>query len=241
MITIKRSIEADLGTRVTVWDLADSASVADLAVLLGEQLRDEAVPSPPAGEQRPLWFTRPIEPVGAAGNSAVALRPDGELNIPALESAIGVLMARHVPLHRGCPSGEIPVRPGARGTTPRLREIDARHLDDPQLTSLLERAAGESFDPAHGPLFRICLYRRAAGAVVLVTAHRTVTDLTSMTALVRELEVLYAEQAGGESAPPPEPGGVQRDLVRRYRWVRGSRVPGPVVQRADFPMCLSGR
>ena len=242
--SIRHSIEADLGAHVTVSDLVHSTSLADLAILVDEQVRADVAPwqieVPLSRGQRSPWLPHEIEP-GSAGHSiAVALRLRGEVDIPALECALDALVARHASLRKAFPSvGDEPARPVAAWARTWLRENDASDLDDSQLTKWLECAAHEPFDGARGPLLRVHLYRRAADeTVVLVVAHHIVTDFWSMTTLVHELEMLYAGQTGGTSAPPPELAVTQGSFVRLYRWVSGSRMSVHAALSPDPLVCL---
>lgn len=180
--------------------------------------------------QRSVWFLPDIEASTAAHSTAVALRLRGDLDVAALDCALRVLVARHATDGVTFPPcdedrDEDPAPPTAKWAGARLLQDDARDLDDAELTELLEHAAHEPFDLARGPLLRIHLYRRARQEmVVLVVAHRVITDAWPMTTLIRELETLYSEQAAGQTgAPPPGPRVTCGDSVRLYRWVSGSR------------------
>lgn len=93
----------------------------------------------------------------------------------------------------------------------------------------VEYAPHEPFDLARGPLPRVGLYRQdARDVVILVVAHRVVTDACPMTALIGDLEALYRERAGERSgAAAARPGVTCRDSVRLYRWLSGSQRPAP--------------
>ena len=219
VIGIQNSIEADLGAPVTVSELADAGSLADLAVRLSEQVgadkTSRCIEAPVSYGQRSLWFLHELEPYSAAHNIAVALRLRGHLDAAALERALGALVARHDSLRTTFTAhdGE-PVRRIAGAAGAWLRETDASGLDDAQFAGRLGEAAREPFDLARGPLLRIHLYRRAAGeTVVLLVAHHIITDFWSMTTLVRELECLYSARAGGPPASLPEPADRYGDFV----------------------------
>jgi hypothetical protein len=62
-----------------------------------------------------------------------------------------------------------------------------------------------------------------SSAVVVVLACYEDADVWSMTTLIRELEVLYAERAGDAADALPRAVGRSRDPIRLYRWVGGDR------------------
>ena len=98
-----------------------------------------------------------------------------------------------------------------------------------KLAEVLEYAAHEPFDLTRGPLLRVGLYRQdARDIVVLVVAHRVVTDACPMAALICDLEVLYRERvrerAGASAAGL---GFTCGDSIRLYRWLSGSRRSAP--------------
>ena len=160
----------------------------------------------------PAWITGGLEAGTAAQSTAVALRLRGDLDESALEGALQALAARFT----------------RRGAALPLHLDEARHVAAAKLAEVLEYAAHEPFDLACGPPLRVGLYQDARDVVVLVVAHRVVTDACPMTALIRDLEALYRERVGSrEGAPAAGPGVTCGDSVRLYRWVSGSRRPAP--------------
>lgn len=162
---------------------------------------------PGARGPHPAWLTCDLEAGSAAQSTAVAMRLRGDLDGPALECALQALAARFT-------------SPGA---------AVAVHLDEvagAKLANGLEYAAHEPFDLARGPLLRVSLYRQdARDVVILVVAHRVVTDACPMTALIRELEALYRERAGERAGAAAGPGVTCGDSVRLYRWAGRSQRP----------------
>jgi hypothetical protein len=182
----------------------------DTAVLPRGIRAEQRIPG--ARAPHPAWFTGGLEAGTAAQSTAVALRLRGDLDESALEGALRALAARFT----------------SRGATIPLQLDEARDVAAAKLAEVLDYAAHEPFDLARGPL-RVRLYRQdARDVVVLVVAHRVVTDACPMTALIGDLEALYRERVGGRAgAPAAGPGVTCGDSVRLYRWVSGSRRPAP--------------
>jgi hypothetical protein len=170
------------------------------------------------------WLLREIEQGAAAHCIAAMARFPGKPDIPALKYVLRALGTRHATLRMTFPPGGGPAKRSARIAEACLREDDARDVDDIQLAKWLEYAAQEPFDLARGPRLRIHVCGGGADeTVVLVVAHHFIVDVWLMTTLVRELETLYIERAGGMPAPLPEPGAGDKELDRLYRWVGGTR------------------
>jgi acyl-CoA synthetase (AMP-forming)/AMP-acid ligase II len=225
---IQHSIAADLGVHLTAPELAHTAGIRDLAILLDELLAIVAAspqPDIPAlAEERSLWFLREIRPGTAEHSFAIALRLRGELDIRALDRAVDSLVAQQARVNPAYTTADVAPIQCTAGTVARawLRDGDVGNASDDELAAHLDGAAREPFDLARGPLLRIHLYRRASReTVLLVVAHRVIADFWSLTTFARELEMLCAEQTRGTAAALPEP----TDFVRHYSWISGSRVP----------------
>src|SRR5215216_5490248 len=57
--------------------------------------RGDGSPAPLSFAQQRLWFLHQLDPESSLYNCASAVRLDGELNVPALEGAVGEIVARH--------------------------------------------------------------------------------------------------------------------------------------------------
>jgi hypothetical protein len=172
--------------------------------------------------QRSLWFLHEKAPGTAQHCIAFALRFNCELDISALEHALDALMARQGVFRATLLPGDGGPDPRTTGSTRALlQEHDVGDVDDARLTEWLKDTAHDLSDLARESLLRIHLCRRMSGeTVVLVVVHHSVADFWSITTLVRELEMLYSKQVGGQSVPLPE----LADFVRQYSWVGGARV-----------------
>jgi Condensation domain len=180
-----------------------------------------------SGEQgggRSRWLVREIG-TGTSTQCVVAsARFPGRPDITALRCALHVLADRHAALRMIFPPAVEPAKRAVRMAQLCLREATAGDLDDDQLAMWAGYVAREPFDLARGPRLRIHVYRMSAQEVaILVVGHHFIVDVWSMTTLVRELGVVYAERAGHmlPALARSTPGG--EELVRLYRWVGGTR------------------
>jgi len=183
--------------------------------------------------RRTLWFLREIALGATEYCIAVALCYRGELNVAALEFATNVLLGRRGIFCVTPAAGDAAPSQQITGTaTALVQEHDAGDLDDARLAERLEQSVSDLFDlPCVSPL-QIHLYQRISGeTVILVVVHQSVADLWSITAFIRELEMLYSELAGGQPAPVPE----LASLTRYYSWVDGSRVSANASLDTDPP------
>jgi len=160
--------------------------------------------------QQRLWFLNELRPGDPAYNSELPLRLVGPLNVPALTSALQVLLRRHESLRttfdevdgKGIqivhPARELP-----------LPVVDLSLPSGPgphELDRVLSEEFSKPFDLRRGPLIRALLVRLSDSEhVLLLTAHHIVTDGWSMGVLQEELGVLYDAALRGEQAvlPPP--------------------------------------
>ncbi len=148
---------------------------------------------PASLNQHRLWLLDQLAPGGATYNIAWVVRLEGDLDRPALEAALGLLVARHESLrtHFTAVDGEprqviVPPAPVRLGTAASVAEV-----------------AREPFDLATGPLTRFVLLADGRLAVVV---HHAVADGWSFGLLFAELATAYAAYATGtEPDLPPVP------------------------------------
>ena len=180
------------------------------------------------------WLLREIDPGAAQHRIAVALRHHGELDISALEHAARALLARRGIFCVNPASSDGTSNPPITddATTALVEEHDAGDLDDTWFTEQLERPDDDTFDLPCGAPLRVRVYHRISGeTVILVVVHQSVVDFWSITPFIRELEALYSEVTGGQSAPVPEFAA----FTRYYTWVDGSRVSTHAALDRDKP------
>jgi amino acid adenylation domain-containing protein/non-ribosomal peptide synthase protein (TIGR01720 family) len=215
--TVARVREA-FGVELTVRALFEAPTVAALAERVEALARENRPLLPPAVpvarggalplsfSQERLWFLDRLQPGLATYNMPTALRLSGELDVPALERALGEVVRRHESLrtHFGERDGAaVQVIAPFRGFA--LAVDDLSGAGEDEVRRRAEEDGARPFDLARGPLFRARLLRLgAAEHVLLICVHHVVSDGWSMGVLFRELSALYAAYREGREPTLPE-------------------------------------
>jgi len=142
--------------------------------------------------QRRLWFLTQLGESGPAYNIVSAIHMKGALDVPALESAVAGLIARHEalrtrfpafhgePFQEICPPEHVSLEPFGCQT-------------ESQALELLSADAWTGFDLERGPLVRLRLYRLGPFHHVLsLVMHHIISDGWSTGVITRELTELYS-------------------------------------------------
>ncbi|MES1242897.1 MAG: amino acid adenylation domain-containing protein, partial [Acidobacteriota bacterium] len=201
---VREAFGADLVPR----DVFDAPTVAGLAERLETRRIGRLPPVVPVSResdlplsyaQHRLWFLERLGTRPGTYNVPVAFRLRGELDVPALRSALAELARRHETLRTTFPlrDGE-PVQAVAGPTPVPMPLIDLSGIDEREAWRLGREEASAPFDLEAGPLLRTRLIRLAPDDHLwLVNLHHIVTDGWSRGVFVREVSRLYA----GESLP----------------------------------------
>ncbi|UTO61596.1 non-ribosomal peptide synthase/polyketide synthase [Streptomyces rapamycinicus] len=214
-------IRAVLDTELSIRQLFAEPTVAGVArQLTGEggvrlpltpQPRPEVVPL--SFGQRRMWFVNQMEEAQEGGEAAYNLplrhRVSGDLNLPALETALGDLADRHESLRTVYP--ETDGVPRQHVLDPSAGRPRMAVLDTPadRVEQVLAEQTEERFDLSADLPWRIRLLKTApAEYVLLIVAHHIAVDGWTMDLLLRDLEVAYAARREGR-APVWEPLPVQ--------------------------------
>ena len=212
-------IRSALDTEVAIRSLFEAPTVAGLAARLTdggrprEPLRVMPRPSaiPLSFAQRRLWFLNRLEGPSATYTIPLAVRLTGDLDIGALELALGDLMARHESLRTvfpetlGVPHQQVLEVSAAR---PRLL---AKQIKSAGLTAELGAAASLGFDLSAEPPLRAHLFALEQVGddkpvhVLLLLLHHIAGDGSSLAPLARDLSRAYRLRRDGEV-----PAGEQR-------------------------------
>ncbi|MER5772504.1 amino acid adenylation domain-containing protein, partial [Streptomyces sp. NPDC001985] len=229
-------VRAVLDTEVSIRELFGTPTVAGLAGLIDAgrdrvrvplAARDRPEVLPLSFAQQRMWFLNRLEENGSGAdatyNLPLALRMSGELDVAALEAALGDVADRHeslrtvFPERNGTPRQEILT--GAAGRPP-LTVVES---GEAELDEALAGYSALGFDVSADLPWRVwLLVTGPSECVLLIVAHHIAVDGWSMGALSRDLGTAYAARREGR-APGWEPLPVQyADYALWQREVLGS-------------------
>ncbi|HEU4452819.1 MAG TPA: amino acid adenylation domain-containing protein, partial [Longimicrobium sp.] len=181
--------------------------------------------------QERLWFIDRLDPGQAVYNMTFPVRMRGEIDVPALERALGEIVRRHatlrtrfalvdgVPVQRIEPAAHLPLPADDLSSLPEAEREE-------ELVRRVSVAAGTPFDLEAGPLFRARLFRMGAeDHALLVQMHHVVSDGWSMGIFWSELFTLYDAFRQGRPSPLPDLPLRYADFAAWQReWLRGERL-----------------
>ncbi|MGY1984098.1 amino acid adenylation domain-containing protein [Nocardia gipuzkoensis] len=203
-------INAALGSGLTIRDLFEARTVAELSVrsegvVSAPRLRlvpaDRTRRIPLAPAQQRLWILNRLAEHPAAYNMPFTVRFDGLLDLAALRAGLLDVIERHESLRTTFP--EHPEGPyqqihPANAVPLMLDPIDAADTDIPALAT---EYAAAGFDLRSQPPVRAALLRVGTHQyVLLLVVHHICCDGWSITPLIRDLE--FAISARLTNAPP---------------------------------------
>jgi acyl-CoA synthetase (AMP-forming)/AMP-acid ligase II len=215
-------VREELGVDLTLVDVFDTPTVAEMAVRI-EEKRSRAWEAawPPLGRRKetgpaPLSFSQEwwlsleegAKP-GAASNRPSSLRLHGPLDEEALRRAFAELVRRHESLRTvfARTASGWTQRP-LEGFSAVLGTADLTRAEAPLEAARAEiaKAVRQPFDLAAGPPFRARLLRLAEDDhLLLFVVHHLVFDGWSMAVFTRDLAALYGAFATGEPSPLAKP------------------------------------
>ena len=185
--------------------------------------------------QERIWFLEHLDPGTSAYSMVIVLRLFGWLDVPALEGALGSIVARHESLRATFHAAHGKPVQVIGDDCPLLIEFeDLRepgHSDaEAKLQRLVSSDVRRPFDLERGPLMRVKLFRLAEEEhVLLLTMHHIAGDAWSMGVLVREMAQLYGAFHSDDIAPLPELPIQYADYAQWQReWLEGPRLQGEV-------------
>ncbi|MFI1104552.1 amino acid adenylation domain-containing protein [Streptomyces melanogenes] len=203
-------VRAEAGAELAVRDVFEAPTPAALAERLGRRLdqgrsarpvlrrlpRPERLPLSAA--QRRLWFLDRLEGPNPSYNEHVAFRFTGALDVAALRSALGDVVARHeslrtvFPEHGGEPRQHVLAPDAARPDVP------LRTVGEEDLPRLLREAVRAPFDLAAQPPLRAALFAPGPDThVLLLVTHHIASDGWSLRPLARDLAAAYRARRDG--------------------------------------------
>jgi amino acid adenylation domain-containing protein len=191
------------------------------------QSRDSNI-FPVSFAQQRLWFVDQMQPGNPFYNIPVAVRLQGELNIPALEYSFNQLIQRHEALRTTFTTIEgKPVQAIAPSMQLTLPVVDLRSFDpatqQQTVHHLATQEAQRPFDLTQAPLLRVSLLQLSKTQyVMLFTLHHIISDIWSTGILVEEIATLYTAYCEGKSISLPELPIQYADFaVWQRQWLQG--------------------
>ncbi|WP_225732739.1 non-ribosomal peptide synthetase, partial [Nocardia sp. JCM 34519] len=202
---------AALDTQLAVRDLFEASDVHAFAarveraagsgrsrprLVAGE--RPERIPLSPA--QQRYWFLNQFDTAtSAVDNIPLAVRLSGELDVAALELAIGDVFARHEVLRTTYPrSADGPhqvIRPASASAV----SLSPVEVAESELVGKVIEFALTTFDVTVEVPLKVALFRIAPQEHVLAfTVHHVAADGSSMGPLARDLMIAYVARVGGD-------------------------------------------
>ncbi len=235
-------IRTTLDVEVAIRALFEAPSVGALAQRLheGEAVRWALVAQQPrpaeiplSFAQRRLWFLDRLEGASATYTIPIALRLDGELDIAALEAALGDVVARHESLRTVFPETQGTPRQTILDAASGRVEFSVTAVTADRLVAAQAAAFGRGFDlTCELPLRAHVFVVGPDEYVLLVLLHHIAADGWSLAPLARDLAAAYAARHAGTS-PAWQPLPVQYcDYTLWQHQVLGSEQdPGSSIAR----------
>ncbi|MBJ8349003.1 condensation domain-containing protein, partial [Antrihabitans sp. YC2-6] len=212
-------LSAALDARIGVRDLFEASTVGTLAAraeshagagaraALVPQERPDRVPLSLA--QQRMWFLNRFDTASAVNNIPVALKLAGRLDVPALQAAVGDVIARHETLHTvypDSPDGPHQVLLPVARAVPDLTPVA---IDEANLHSTIVEFVLRGFDvTVDAPVRARLVQVGETDYVLVIVVHHISADGFSIGPFTRDLMVAYAARAQGD-LPAWEPHRVQ--------------------------------
>ncbi|MBN3960152.1 non-ribosomal peptide synthetase [Nostoc sp. NMS8] len=158
--------------------------------------------------QERIWFLHQLEGESGAYTIAFAVGLEGNLNIKALEQALGEIVQRHEVLRtRFEIKNDKPVQVIDPNTTITLPVVDLQNMADnwKQVEQLVIKEAYKPFDLACDSVLRVKMWRVSQDDYVLLfIIHHIAADGWSKGILIRELSAYYQTITTGSSVALPK-------------------------------------
>ena len=207
-VRLASRVRAVLGAELAVRAVFEAPTPARLAVRLEHAgpARAALVPQPrPASGRVPvsfaqqrLWFIAQLEGPSAVYNTPLALRLEGELDVPALEAALADVIARHEVLRTVFMVADGQPYQRVLGMAELGWRLPVTPAAQEDLAGTVAQVAGEPFDLQAQVPVRARLLAVGAGVHVLVLVlHHIATDGWSTGILARDLSSAYAARREG--------------------------------------------
>ncbi|MCH9757361.1 MAG: amino acid adenylation domain-containing protein, partial [Gammaproteobacteria bacterium] len=169
---------------------------------------------PLSSGQKALFFMQELMDENTAYYLSRAIKITSPLNIPILQIAFNQLLEHHVALRtRFFIQDGVPMQSIVEGITPAFKVIDACSLSDEALASSLKQAANAPFELDKGLMAGMVLFKRTDGYVLLLSVHHMVSDLLSLTTLVKALLTYYVKEPNQSTVTLTKPSAFPETYV----------------------------
>jgi amino acid adenylation domain-containing protein len=160
--------------------------------------------------QKQFWILYKLFPKNTAYNIPSVLKIEGEINLPALESAVNYLIKRHEILKASFLEEQNKVYQKVIDETDLSCKIEVKKLQKPydEISSreLILSEVHKTFDLSTWPLFRIKLFFFNNNISILTCVfHHIIIDLHSLQIFEKELTKLYNLYSSGKTVPELQP------------------------------------
>lgn len=175
---------------------------------------------PMSEAQRRLWLIEQIDGPTPVYNIPVVVDAD-DIDLPALQAALGDVVARHEPLRSMVLPGVEPVQriiPASEAVAlvPVIDEICT-----PDAATAIDAAARHVFRLTEELPVRVSVIRSGNGCSVVVVLHHIAADGWSMEPLLRDLEAAYVARSEGRDPRLPQPA------LQYHDWARAAAATDP--------------
>ncbi len=208
-------IRSVLGAETTIAVIFEAPTPASLAARLEQagparpalRKRERPARVPLSFAQQRLWFLTQLEGPSATYNIATAVRLAGDLDVRALEAALGDVLARHEVLRTVFPAADGQPYQQVLGMDELGWELPVAEVAEDDMDSVVAEMAGQPFGLSVELPLRAKLYVTGPGQYVLmVVVHHIAVDGWSTQLLAQDISVAYAARRAGRApgwAPLP--------------------------------------
>ncbi|MFH9353658.1 amino acid adenylation domain-containing protein [Kitasatospora sp. NPDC017646] len=238
-------LRARHGAGLTMSEFFAAGTVAGTAAVLDRSEAAHSVvprsadaPLVPSLAQRRLWFLDHLnETAGTSYNIPVVTRVRGPLDIAALTSALGDVVARHEQLRTSFSFADGDLRARCDGGLPTVEVVDL--TDRPQEAArLVADLTAVHLDLGRAPLLRATVLRLGGDEhVIVLVIHHIVSDGWTVDLLDRDLATAYAARIAGRSPEFAPATRTYRDFAQWGRENTGDLTPWRAMLR-DAPVVL---
>jgi non-ribosomal peptide synthetase component F len=214
---VVQRLRDQLGVNVTLIDLFDAETLADLARAC--DARPAAAPTCAAAR---WWALNRLagEHAGIC-HEPNALRLVGSVDEAALRAALADLAVRHEPLRTILPEIDGAVRRAVLAPAAPPFEVETVEAD--RLADAMTSAIAAPFDLTRDVPWRVRLYRSGTEQRLLLVVHRVATDAWSTRPLLRDLTVAYTARIAGRAPEWPPLPLAYPDFVAAHPELRTDR------------------